>query len=140
MRIQEKKPVGNRRAKRRRRGAAESAAWEIAIVGPSGDEMVITLDELKEMEAVELEAESKGEKNTFKGVAEPGPGGSRYQRASEVTLIAADGYSAAISGEVALSDNTILAYEVNGVDLSGDEKRSDRLVTTEDTPKAWVGS
>ena len=122
-------------------GAAESAAWEIAIVGPSGDEMVITLDELKEMEAVELEAESKGEKNTFKGVvlnlvlAEAG-----ISEASEVTLIAADGYSAAISGEVALSDNTILAYEVNGVDLSGDEKNGPiRLVTTEDTPKAWVG-
>ena len=122
-------------------GAAESAAWEIAIVGPAGDETAITLNELKEMEAVELEAESKGEKNTFKGVvlnlvlAEAG-----ICEATEVALTAADGYSAAISGEVALSDNTILAYEVNGADLSGDEKNGPvRLVTTDDTPKAWVG-
>ena len=93
------------------------------------------------MEAVELEAETKGEVNTYKGVglnlvlAEAG-----ISEAVEVTLTASDGYSAAISGEVALSDNTILAYECNGADLSGDEKNGPvRLVTTDESPQVWVG-
>ncbi len=58
--------------------------------------------------------------------------------AAKVNLEAEDGYSSEISGEVAFSDNTILAYMVDGGDL--DSKSAPLiLITTDDSPKAWVG-
>lgn len=58
--------------------------------------------------------------------------------AAEVTLEAADGYTAKVSGEVAFSDNTILAYTEDGAEMSG-KSAPIMLVTTDDSPQVWVG-
>lgn len=122
-------------------GKEEESAWEIKIIGPDGKEAVVTLEEIMKMEAVELEAESKRGPSTFKGVLlSKVLEKAGITEANEVTLTAADGYGAAISGEIAFSENTILAYERDGEDMSGDEKNGPiRLVTTEETSNVWVG-
>ncbi|MDY6827278.1 MAG: molybdopterin-dependent oxidoreductase [Bacillota bacterium] len=122
-------------------GAAE-AAWTLTIVGPGGEEETrVSLESIKSMSAVELEVEKEEELINLKGallsdiLAEAG-----ISEAGNLNLIAADGYSVSISGDVAFSENTILAYESNGEDLSSDDKNGPlRLVSTEESPKAWVG-
>jgi DMSO/TMAO reductase YedYZ molybdopterin-dependent catalytic subunit len=121
--------------------SASESAWLVVIVGPGGEENEISIEAIKALPSVELEAEQKGEMITFQGVvlgqilSEVG-----ISSAEALNVTAADGYSATISGEVAFSDHTIIAYASNGEDLSSDEKSGPlRLVTTEESPQVWVG-
>lgn len=117
-------------------------AWEIVITGPGGEETIVTLEELKAMPAMELEAESKSGVSKYKGVLlSLVLENAGITEATEVTVTAADGYSAAISGDIAFAANTILAYERDGADLSGDEKNGPvRLVAPEaESSQVWVG-
>lgn len=121
-------------------GAVESA-WEFTITAPDGSETVVAIESIREMPAVELETERNDEITVFKGVLlSLVLGEAGITDAGAVTVTAADGYSQTISGEVAFSENTILAYEVDGEDMSNDEKNGPvRLVTTEDSRQVWVG-
>ncbi len=120
---------------------AEESAWIVTIVGSDGGETQVSIQSIMAMASVDLEAEQKGEMFTFHGVllssvlAEAG-----ITEANSLNIIASDGYSATITGEVAFSGNTILAYASNGETLSNDEKNGPlRLVTTEESPQVWVG-
>ena len=114
------------------------SAWEIIITGPS-TEKTIALETIKAMPAVTLETVKKGETNEYTGAVlsavlkEAGITG-----ATEVTFEAADGYATKLSGEVAFSDNTILAYLEDGAEMSA-KSAPVMLVTTDDKPKSWVG-
>lgn len=116
----------------------EDSAWEITVTGP-GVEQVFYIEEIKEMPVTTLEAEKKEETHEYAGVLlsaileEAG-----ITEANEVTLEASDGYMATISGEVAFSENTILAYMEDGVEIS-DNSAPIMLVTTDDSPQVWVG-
>ena len=112
-----RKPAKNKpKSHAEEEGAAEQQPRS-PLVGPAGDETVITLDELKEMEAVELEAESKGEKTPLRVRTCPGGAGTGRLLSNLTPLMATARRSAK-----RLPTNAILVYEGNGADLSGDEK------------------
>ena len=117
--------------------AAESA-WEMTVKSPDG-EKIYPIEDILEMPAINLEAEKKGETHQYEGVLlstileEAG-----ITDAAEVVLEADDGYTATISGEVAFSGNTIIAYTEDGSEL-GEKSAPLMLVTTDESPKVWVG-
>ena len=121
--------------------AIEDSAWQITIVSPTGHETVMTIESIKAMPAVDMEAELRGEAATYTGVLLGYVlGEAGIEEADTVTVTAADEYSASITGEVAFSENTILAYAQDDKDMSGDKESGPlRLITTDDTPQVWVG-
>ncbi len=114
------------------------SAWEITVTGPGG-EMAVAIEAIKALPVTTINAQKKEETFEYSGallsavLKEAG-----ITEAAKVSLVAADGYASEISGEVAFSDNTILAYRESGADL--DPKSAPiMLVTIDDTPKTWVG-
>ncbi|UNC91958.1 molybdopterin-dependent oxidoreductase [Candidatus Contubernalis alkaliaceticus] len=117
---------------------AEESTWEFTISWADG-EALFTIEELKEMQRVTLTAEVKEETNEYTGVILKNLlEKANIKEAAEVTLVAADGYSAALEGDTAFSDNTIIAFKINGEALE-DKSAPIMLVTTEASPQVWVG-
>ncbi|MGI5838683.1 MAG: molybdopterin-dependent oxidoreductase [bacterium] len=119
---------------------APESAWEVTIIGPDG-EKAVAIEDIKAAEAVTLEAEKKEEIHAYTGIKMSSLlAMAGIDEATSVILEAADGYSATINGEVAFSDNTIVAYQIDGADIDSEKNRPLMLVTTEDSSKVWVGS
>lgn len=115
------------------------SAWEVTFIG-SGGEKVFAIETLKEMTAVTIEAEKKEVTNSYTGIrlsvllAEAG-----ITDFEELVLEAADGYQWTITREEALSQNSILAYAIDGEDLSDDKSAPLMFVSTATSARAWVG-
>lgn len=111
------------------------SAWEITI----GDK-VVAIEDIREMETVTIEAEKKDETHSYTGVrlsvllTEAG-----ITDFESLTLEAEDGYSYIVSREEALSDNSILAYMVDGEDLKEEKSTPVMFVSSVTSSQAWVG-
>lgn len=111
------------------------SAWEISV----GDK-VFAIEDIRKMENVTIEAEKKGETNSYTGVrlslllTEAG-----ITDFATLTLEAEDGYSADITREEALDDNSILCFALDGEDLSSEKNAPLMFVSPAASSKAWVG-
>ncbi len=113
----------------------EESAWEFTIGGK-----IFTIEGLREMESVTIELEKKGEVNSYTGV----PLSALLTQAgitdfSSLTLEAEDGYTADITQEEALHENSILCYALDGEDLNSDKNAPLMFVSEAASTKAWVG-
>jgi len=117
----------------------QESAWEITVKS-AGGEKVIAIEDIKAMEAVTIEAEKKEEVHEYTGVKlSEILGLAEIGEAETVTLEAEDGYSATLTGAEAFSDNTLLAYQIDGADIESDKSKPIMLVSTEASSSAWVG-
>jgi DMSO/TMAO reductase YedYZ molybdopterin-dependent catalytic subunit len=113
----------------------EESAWEFTI----GDKD-FTIEGLRKMESVTIDLEKKGEVNSYTGVplsvllTEAG-----IADFESLTLEAEDGYSASITQEEALHENSILCYALDGEDLSSEKNAPLMFVSEAASTKAWVG-
>lgn len=111
------------------------SAWEVTI-----GEKVVAIEDIREMATVTIEAEKKDETHSYTGVrlsvllTEAG-----ITDFESLTLEAEDGYSYVVSREEALSDNSILAYMVDGEDLKEEKSTPVMFVSSVTSSQAWVG-
>lgn len=115
-------------------GQLESA-WEITI-----GEKVFAIEDIRDMANVTIEAEKKEEVNNYTGVrlsillAE-----AEITDFESLTLEAEDGYSWEITRSEALDENSILAFAMDGEDLSDEKNAPLMFVSAVTSPQAWVG-
>jgi len=113
----------------------QESVWEITI-----GHKVFTLEAIREMDTVTFDAAKKDDVNSYIGVRL-----SKFLAEADIsefetlTLEAEDGYSYDITREEAMNDNSILAFAMNGEDLSDDKIAPLMFVSTETSPQAWVG-
>lgn len=111
------------------------SAWEITI----GDK-VVAIEDIREMVTVTIEAEKKDETHSYTGVrlsvllTEAG-----ITDFESLTLEAEDGYSRDITREEALNQNSILAFSMDGEDLSDAKSAPLMFVSPATSTSAWVG-
>lgn len=122
-----------------------AAQDRIIISGLTGDEIMVTVDELKDLPAVEksvTSVNSEGYENNFdiKG------GflsdllkklGSSQRDLKAVRLIAGDGYSIDIPEEILKNRDIILAYEIDGQALV-EETKPVRVIIPEERAMYWI--
>lgn len=115
---------------------AEESAWKFTV----GDKE-FTIEGLREMESITIELEKKGEVNSYTGV----PLSVLLSEAEitdfeSLTLEAGDGYTASITREEALHNNSILCYALDGEDLSSEKNAPLMFVSEIASTKSWVGN
>lgn len=113
----------------------KESAWEVTI----GDK-VFAIEDIREMETVTIEAEKKEETHSYTGVRLSvlleAAGVGDFET---LTLEAEDGYTADITKAEALHANSILAFAMDGEDLTSEKSAPLMFVSTEASSKAWVG-
>lgn len=115
----------------------KESAWEVFI---GGDEVVFAIEDIKEMETVTIEAEKKDEVHSYTGVRlSVLLKKAKVEGFETLTLEADDGYSFDITTEEAMHENSILAFAMDGEDLSSEKTEPLMFVSTETSSKAWVG-
>ena len=116
-------------------GPEAESAWEVLI-----GEKVFAIETIKELTTITFDVEAKDEVHSYTGVRL-----NDLLVQADLTdfnvliLEAEDGYSFEITREAAISDNSILAFAMNGEDLTDSKTAPLMFVSSVTSPQAWVG-
>ncbi len=124
---------------------SETAVEKFTIAGLDGGEVDVTIEELKSMESVTMDAvaiDSAGNKTNY---SVTGPlladllvkYDKRQSQLFAIRLIAGDGYSIEVPGEVLKARDVILAHTINGKPLE-DKDKPLRIIIPDERAMYWV--